>query len=164
MPVDDRYLTVYLQDHLAGATGGLELARRARDSHEGSPLGEFLCVLAEEIEEDRASLEEIMRFLEIGEDRLKVAGAWAGEKLGRLKLNGEILQSSPLSSIIELEGLYLGICGKLSLWRNLQRALGERLERFDLTCLIERAERQRDGVEQQRLAIAAEVLQPALAD
>jgi hypothetical protein len=158
MLFDGNYLAIYLQDHLAGATGGLELARRARDSHEGTPLGDFLSGLAEEIEQDRERLEEIMRFCGVGEDRLKVAGAWAGEKLGRLKLNGELRKSSPLSAVVELEGLYVGISGKLSLWRNLERAMGEHLARFDLDGLIERAERQRDGVEQERLALVADVL------
>jgi hypothetical protein len=163
MLLEDRYLAVYLQDHLAGATGGLALARRARDSHEGTDLGAFLGELADEIAEDRERLEQIMRFSDVGEDRLKVAGAWAGEKLGRLKLNGEILQSSPLSTIVELEGLYVGVSGKLSLWLNLERAMGEHLQRFDLPGLIARAERQRDRLEQHRLAIVADVLAPASA-
>ncbi len=163
MIFETRYLAIYLQDHLAGATGGLELARRSRDSHSGTPLGDFLAELADEIAEDRDRLEEIMRFCEVGEDRLKVAGAWAGEKLGRLKLNGELLSSSPLSTVIELEGLFVGINGKLSLWRNLERAMGEHLARFDLPALIERAERQRDGVEQQRLELVGDTLAPARA-
>jgi len=158
MIFETRYLAIYLQDHLAGATGGLELARRARDSHSGTPLGDFLAELAGEIEEDRDRLIEIMRFCEVDEDRIKVAAAWAGEKLGRLKLNGEIVSRSPLSTVVELEGLYVGISGKLSLWRNLERAMGEHLARFALPELIERAERQRDGVEQQRLEIVSESL------
>lgn len=35
------------------------------------------------------------------------------EKLGRLKPNGQLHGYSPLSRVIELEGLYLGISGKL---------------------------------------------------
>ena len=158
MLLETDYLAIYLQDHLAGSTGGLELARRARDSHSGTELGEFLAGLANEIAEDRERLLEIMSFCDVGEDRVKVAGAWAGEKLGRLKLNGEILSRSPLSSVVELEGLYVGICGKLSLWRNLERAMGEHLARFGLPELIERAERQRDQVEQQRLEIVPATL------
>jgi len=161
MLFETRYLAIYLQDHLAGATGGLELARRARDSHSGTLLGDFLAGLADEIDEDRERLLEIMRFCEVGEDRLKVAGAWTGEKLGRLKLNGEIVSRSPLSTVVELEGLFIGISGKLSLWRNLERAMGEHLTRFDLPALIERAERQRDQVEQHRLDFVATALAPA---
>ena len=35
----------------------------------------------------------------------KNAGAWALEKVGRLKLNGELTSYSPLSRVVELEGL-----------------------------------------------------------
>ena len=42
-------------------------------------------------------------------DRLKVAGAWAGEKAGRLKLNGHLTGYSPQSRVIELEGLVVGV-------------------------------------------------------
>lgn len=34
-------LAIYLNDHLAGATAGLELARRARGRNAGTPLGEL---------------------------------------------------------------------------------------------------------------------------
>ena len=39
----DRYLAIYLNDHLAGAAGGLALACRLRDSNAGDPeMGEPL--------------------------------------------------------------------------------------------------------------------------
>ena len=41
------------------------------------------------------------------------------EKLGRLKPNGQILGYSPLSRLVELETLALGITGKRSLWEAL---------------------------------------------
>lgn len=153
-----RYIAIYLNDHLAGATGGYALVRRSRANNEGSEVGEYLEELSEQIGEDRERLREIMRFLEIGEDRLKQAAAWSGEKAGRFKLNGELTAQSPLSTLVELEGLYLGVTGKLSLWRNLQRAIGERLDRFDLPGLIGRAEAQLREIDGFRLELAAEVL------
>jgi hypothetical protein len=51
--VERRLLAIYLNDHLAGATAGLELARRARGSNRDTELGEFLERLTGEIEEDR---------------------------------------------------------------------------------------------------------------
>jgi hypothetical protein len=158
MLFERRYIAIYLNDHLAGATGGYELARRSRARHEGSELGEYLADLSEQIGEEREQLREIMRFLDIGEDRLKQLAAWGGEKAGRLKLNGELTAESPPSTLVELEGLYLGVTGKLSLWRNLQRAIGERLDRFDLPELIARAERQREQLDRFKLEAAAEVL------
>jgi hypothetical protein len=77
-------LAIYLNDHLAGATGGVELARRiAHDQHDPDLSG-----LARDVEQDRDSLLRIMAMLGVRQDHVKVAGGWLGEKLGRLKLNG----------------------------------------------------------------------------
>ena len=147
------YLKLYLEDHYAGATAGLELARRAAGANEGTEYGELLARIALEIEEDRDSLHAIMSELGVGPDRLKVAGAWAGEKAGRLKLNGHLTGFSPQSRVIELEGLVLGVSGKLCLWRALAEVadLEPRLRTDELERLAERSERQRDELEQLRL-------------
>ena len=50
-------------------------------------------------------------------DRLKVAAGWTSEKLGRLKPNAQLRGYSPLSPLVELEGLLIGIQGKLAMWR-----------------------------------------------
>jgi hypothetical protein len=136
---------IYLNDHLAGATAGLELARRLVRSNSGNAYGPPLSRLAAEIEEDRSSLLAIMQDLEVSVDRVKLAAGWAAEKLGRLKLNGRLLSYSPLSRLMELEFLELGVTGKLALWRTLHEILpGEpRLDRAGLERLIDRADRQR---------------------
>ena len=41
--------------------------------------------------------------------RYKMLGGWALEKAARLKPNGRLLRRSPLSDLIELEGLLLGV-------------------------------------------------------
>ena len=48
-----KLLGIYLNDHLAGSTGGVELVKRAARSNRESELGEFLATLAVEIGEDR---------------------------------------------------------------------------------------------------------------
>src|SRR5881409_3682710 len=106
-------LAIYLNDHLAAATGALELSRRAAGSNRGGSCGAFLARLGTEIAADRDTLREIMRALEVRVDRLKVLGGWSAEKLGRLKPNGRLVGYSPLSRVIELEMLALGITGKL---------------------------------------------------
>src|SRR5437660_8222168 len=65
-------LTTYLNDHLAGATAGRELAKRSASSNRGSSYGSFLVALAAEIDEDRDGLSEIMRALDISVDHAKV--------------------------------------------------------------------------------------------
>ncbi|HEV7585248.1 MAG TPA: hypothetical protein VGO14_05665 [Solirubrobacteraceae bacterium] len=147
--IHSELLPIYLNDHLAGATAALELARRLVRSNGGKDYGPPLAQLAVDIEEDRNSLLSIMAELEVGVDRVKLAAGWAAEKLGRLKLNGRLLSYSPLSRVMELELLLLGVTGKLALWRALhQLAPSEpRLERGELERLIERAERQAQELE-----------------
>jgi hypothetical protein len=141
-------LTIYLQDHRAGAQFGTELARRARDANEGTELGDFLAKLAEEIAEDRAALEDVMGRLGVPKDPLKIAGAWTAEKLGRLKLNGRLTSRAPLSTVIELEGLAAGVEGKLALWRSLEAIAPDepRLDAAEVKLLKERAQRQLRGI------------------
>lgn len=151
-------LAIYLNDHLAGATAARELVRRAASSNRGSDYGRFLDRLATELDEDRDTLLAMMRALGISIDQLKVLGGWGAEKLGRLKLNGRLLGYSPLSRVVELEALALGVRGKLALWRALELLTPERPElgRFDLSYLLVRAERQLDELETFRLQAAAE--------
>jgi hypothetical protein len=147
-----KYLATYLNDHYAGATGGLALARRAASENEGSELGAFLAELADEIEADRATLAEIMGTLGVGTDRTKVVAARVFERVGRLKPNAQLRGYSPLSPLVELEVLALGIRGKLALWRALgAEQLGE---------LAARAERQAADVEARRLEVARSALAP----
>jgi hypothetical protein len=156
--IERRLLAIYLHDHLAGATGGVELARRARASNRDGSLGEALEGICAEIEADRATLERVMEQLEVKRNTAKVAGAWAAEKLGRLKLNGRLTGYSPLSRLIELEMLHIGITGKIQLWQALEETQGARLAQFDLPALVERAESQRAAVERLRLDAVREAL------
>ena len=154
--IECRLLAIYLNDHLAGATGGVELVRRAQASNSGTSLGEALAEVCAEIETDRATLEQVMEALEVKRNNLKVTGAWAAEKLGRLKLNGRLTGYSPLSRVVELEMLHLGITGKVQLWQALEETQDARLARFDLPGLVERAESQRATIERLRLGAARE--------
>jgi hypothetical protein len=151
------HLEIYLNDHLAGATGGVELARRLRGSNEQDPaFGAPLRRVCEEIEADRATLEQVIKRLGYSRSRVKPAGAWVAEKLGRLKLNGQLRGYSPLSRLVELEGLLIGITGKIGLWQVLtELELDQRLG-IDLEQLAARAAEQRAAVDDlHRLAAAA---------
>ena len=153
-------LGIYLNDHLAGATGGLELARRVAGSHRGPAADSAVQRLAAEVGQDRAALEDIMDALGIPVRAYKVYAAWIGEKAARLKLNGYLLTRSPLSSLEELEILRLGVEGKAAGWRTL-RVLAETDKRLDprrLDELIARARRQADLLEELRVHAAGQVI------
>jgi hypothetical protein len=156
--MNGKFLAIYLNDHLAGSTGGLELVKRARGANEGTALGEMLAELEQEIAEDRETLRTIMRQLGVREDPLKRSAGWVAEKLGRLKLNGRLTGYSPLSRMVELEGLYLGVTGKHSMWKSLQAAHGDRLAGVDLEAMARRAEAQRRRISNARSRVAAETL------
>jgi hypothetical protein len=151
------HLAIYLNDHLAGATGGVELARRLRASNEhDAAFGEPLRRVCEEIEADRATLEQVIGQLGYSRSTVKPAAVWVAEKLGRLKLNGQLRGYSPLSRLLELEGLLIGITGKIGLWQTLgELKLGPRLG-IDLEQLATMAAEQRAAVDDlHRLAAAA---------
>jgi hypothetical protein len=153
---DSKLLAIYLNDHLAASTGGLELGRRTLGSNRGNDFGEYLEKLVPRLEHQRATLLEVMGTLDVGVDRVKVAGAWAGEKLGRLKPNGRLRSYSPLSRVVELEILALGSQGRLGLWRTLDQLRHETLSGFDFAALAHETEQQIDQLDTERRRAAAQ--------
>ena len=159
-PAGADLLGIYLNDHLAGATAGTELARRMARSHRGREDSGPLNRLAAEIAQDRKALADIMAALGITVRAYKVGAAWIGEKAGRLKFNGRLLARSPLSDLEELEILRLGVEGKAAGWRTL-RARADTDARLDagrLDALISRASSQVTELEELRVRAASRVL------
>jgi hypothetical protein len=156
--LDHRLLGIYLNDHLAGSTGGVELARRAFSANRGTKYGELLEWLVEQISEDRQALIDLMDSFGFRHDPVKQALAWTFEKAARLKPNGRLTGYSPLSRMVELEGLWMGVEGKRSLWRALL-AIPEkdpRLDKAHLSALEARAQEQLRRIDEHRDAAAAE--------
>ena len=150
---DDALLRIYLNDHLAGAAGGVALAARLARSHQGTTEATPLERLARDVAADRDSLLAIIGSLGLPRTYYKEAAALAGERLGRLKLNGSLIKRSPLSSVVELEVMTVGVTAKRSGWRSL-RELSEsdaRLDSAQLDELIRRADDQLEVLEQLRI-------------
>ena len=139
-----RVLRIYLQDHHAASAGGVALARRALGRHHP---------VAKQIARDREALEGVMRQLSIAPSAIKVGVVRVAERAGRLKLNGTLFKRSPLSSVIELETLVVGVRGKEALWTALQKA--DISLRDDLEALVESARAQGAELEALRLRAAA---------
>ncbi|NJQ05334.1 hypothetical protein HCN56_07025 [Streptomyces lonarensis] len=135
----DRALTIYLNDHLAGATAGTRLARRIAD-HAPDGQADRRAGVAREIREDRGALLVLMRSLHVPvHQHLLLLGA-AAETLGVLKPNGRLVRRARLSDLVELEAMYLGVCGKAAMWRTLSGLPGlARHSAVDLPLLIARA-------------------------
>jgi hypothetical protein len=152
-------LGIYLNDHLAGAMAGVDLARRlVRTEGEWAGNGK-LERLAEEIEQDRGALLEIMAALGEPVRRAEVWAGWAAEKASRFKLNGRVVARSPLSRLVEFEAMRLGVEGKVAGWRTLRAraAVDARLDAGKLDELIAKGRSQITRLERLRSQAAAEL-------
>jgi hypothetical protein len=153
-------LEIYLADHHAGSTGGLELARRTlRRDHDPATRNALMRV-ATEIAEDRVALEQVMHAVGARPSRIKDQLAWTLEKLGRLKANGRIRGQSALGRLVELEALYLGIAGKRALWESLRHVPTVSTNpAVNLDELVQRADDQLERLEPLRRNAAVDALQ-----
>lgn len=157
-------LGIYLSDHLAGATGGTELAERTLENNRGTELEPFLEELLSDLREHDTILRRVMRHLGASASPTKEAIAFAAERVARLKLNGQLVGYSPLSRLVELEGLCAGVETQRNLWRSLRAALpeGSLPDDVDLEALIERTGELRRGLETHRQHAAAEAFAGAV--
>ncbi len=155
-------LTSYLNDHLAGSVGALELLDRLIEAHKDQPMGKFLEGLRNEIHADQEELKGLLVKLGIEESAVRKAGAWIVEKLSRPKID---LDGDPgkvnAGLFLALEALVLGITGKRSLWRALHAASRSvpELARLDYSGLEKRAIEQCERVEAKRLELARSIFQ-----
>jgi hypothetical protein len=136
-----KFLSIYLEDHVAGATAGSQRAARLADAEAGSADGAALATLAADIAADRDALLAMMEAMGVEPSRLKTLVASVGEKLGTLKMNGRVVERSPLSTVVEVEALQMAVRGKRSLWETLQ-AVEATPATIDLEGLIARADDQ----------------------
>ena len=156
---DQALLGIYLNDHLAGAVAGSNLARRLAASEREWTKADVLDRMATELTEDRAALQDVMVAMDVPVRASKTWAAWTAERMGRLKLNGRVFRRSPLSRVLELEAMRLGVEGKAAGWRTLRAGADadRRLDADRLDALIDRARAQIETLEQLRIAAAAEV-------
>ena len=149
-------LGTYLNDHLAGATLGVDHARQLEAHNDGMAFGAEMARIADEIEEDRETLVGLMERLEITRNPVKVATAWVAEKAGRVMFSGISTGDPDLGNFLAIETMSLGVEGKRSLWTTLAHIaqLRPELAETDFARLIERAEGQRRVLEEERLRAA----------
>jgi hypothetical protein len=161
----DKALDVYLNDHLAGAMLGSDLAEQLRTENEGTSLGEVISRLAPTIETDRQTLIDLMEQLGTARNPVKQATTWLAEKTGRLKFSGVTSGEPEVGTFMAIETLALGVEGKASLWRALKavRDRYEPLQGIDLDALIESAEAQHEELERERLGAAVRALKGSVA-
>ena len=144
-------LDSYLNDHLAGSISALELIAHWADVHKGEPLGSFFVETEREIKADQDTLRDVMRTLGVEESKIRQAGAWAAEKVGRARLMIAGDEQGSLGLVLTLEGLIMGVTGKKLMWRALAAAKLPRLNSYNFEQLQRRAEQQLERIEAERI-------------
>lgn len=159
----DQELTRYLNDHLAGSSGALLLIRELADSHDDPEAREYFLQFKEEVEADRALLEDLL--VRIGRHASgfhQLAGAIAA-RIGGFKLMWEHVEPGKLGLFEALEMLALGVQGKCLLWVALREisAWFPEWNDIDFVALELQAAQQRDEIESWRIQAGIDILPDA---
>jgi hypothetical protein len=151
-------LEVYLTDHLAGATAGVNLAQMASEEHRSDEHGAFFGEIASDIKADHETLEQLIADLGVQKSATKTAAAELGSKIMAPKFTGG--DDDELNAFITLETLSMGVEGKVCMWKALKTVADEHptLQALDLDELISRGESQRQRIEAARLEVAPKAL------
>jgi hypothetical protein len=155
-------LNSYLNDHLAGSVSALELIAHWAEVHKGKPLGRFFVEIEREIKADQDALRDVMRILGIEESKVRKAGAWAAEKVGRARLMIAGDGPGSLGLVLTLEGLIMGVTGKKLMWGALAAAKLPPLDSYNLEQLPRRAEQQVERIEAERILAIRQAFAGAL--
>jgi hypothetical protein len=152
-------LAVYANDHLAAATGGIELVSRMLGRHRGGKYEARLEELLDELREERSAVRGSMADLGIPVRQYKQIASWLGEKVSRAKLNGHVLSRSPLSDLVEFEFIATAVLAKRAGFETM-RAIADVEPKLDgalLDRMIAQADKQHDWLADVRREVAAEV-------
>ena len=145
-------LDSYLNEHLAGSLGALELIDHWAEVHKDKPLGSFFLEIEKEIKADQETLRDVMRTLHVEESKVRKAGAWAAEKVGRARLIIAGDKPGSLGLVLTLEGLIMGVTGKKLLWDALDAAKLLPVNMYNFEQLQRRAEQQVSRIEAERIS------------
>jgi hypothetical protein len=156
----EKLLRFYLEDHYAASSGGLALAKRIVGQNESNDYGRALSTLVSELEQERESLTAMLQRVGSEPPKFRTLAVRGAELAGRLKPNGTLVSYSPLSLVVELEGMIMGVTGKLMLWRSLLQIVDgdERFDRAEIERLARMAEAQRSRLEDLHDRAAREAL------
>ena len=103
-------------------------------------------------------LRDVMHTFGVEESKVRKAGAWAAEKVGRARLIIAGNEPDSLGLVLMLEGLIIGVTGKRLMWVALAAAKLPRLNSDNLMQLQRRAEQQVERIEAERISVVRQAL------
>ena len=146
----NEWLQYYLRDHFAGAAAGVNLFDRVARGHSDPQVRAHVARMHDEVALERQILRSIMAELDVRRVSATMFAAVIGERVGRLKPNGAILQRSVGADILELEALSGAVQVKARMWGTLLE-LAESIPLIDAD-LMRRMQDQ--AVDQQRTLVS----------
>ena len=151
-------LDTYLNDHIAGATAGTNLAKMASEEHQTDEHGPFFSEIYADIQADYETLQELATALGVDLSASKTALAEVGSKMMGPKFTAG--DDDDLNAFVTLETLSIGVEGKVCMWKALKTVEGdyEAFKQFNIDELLGRAESQREKLETQRQKMAPQAL------
>jgi hypothetical protein len=156
-PDRSRPLEAYLGDHLVLLSAGAALARRMA-GRAGPELAALLREVREALGADRRAVLLVMDERGMRRPRLKPALGEVAERAGRLKPNGTLIRRSPVTPLVELEGLAMVLEGVRARWASLDA--GNAVAGADPGGRAERAAGLAARAEAIRLRLAPDALAP----
>jgi hypothetical protein len=140
----DERLSVYVNDHLAGAVGALRLCARIERWSVDAEITQRIAELRAAIAEDRRTLAELRSALGLGASPMRDQAAKLLHTLSRAKLRITRSRRGAVGLLHALDMLALGIEGKKALWDALAVAAeaDPRLRTPDYPALLGRADAQ----------------------
>lgn len=155
------HLGRYLRTHLAGSSAGVDLFdRAARGLPE--PAASEIRRIQRELVEERRSLRSMMEALGVHENPVFNLATRAGERIARLKPNGDLLHRTAMTDLTELEAMLIAVSGKRAGWESLLAIVDDepRLDRAELRRLHDQASDQLNSLHTLHSAAAARALRP----
>ena len=156
--MSDKHLGIYLNDHLAITIGTHELLNRTLENNRGSDLGAFVDALVLDAEQERKAIEALMSEQGITQNPVKAAGAWLAERIGRLKLSGDLAGYSDLSRLVEIEAAGLALESKRVFWDALNQVGFTEAGGLVTKSLARRAEQQIEELQKHRRGAAEKAI------
>lgn len=136
---------LYLSEHFTASTAGLGRLERMTHAYRDTPFHAELAEVTEQLRGERELYRDLLDRLEVPRRRYLQAAAWAGEKAGRLKLNGRVVERSPMTMVFEPEMMRAGVLAKIGGWQTLLEHADEiGLDPAQLDELIAQAHQQID--------------------
>lgn len=159
---DVKDLAHYLQVHLTGAAGGIELFGIASHRLTDPSIAKGVKKIHGELKEERSRLLRMAREVGGGDSTVFSTLARVGAQVARLSPSGGLTRNA-FSDLLLLETMRDAVAGKIAGWHTLLSVTEHHpeLHRAELESLLELGESQHDFLTESHRSVAARVLRPS---